>query len=73
LLQQLEGEARTGQALPDDNMIDLPCNGQISFISARSLPVIKGISKNPTFYYLNPSPFSRREGYTEFLEMPYIL
>ena len=31
---------------------------------------IKGISKNPYFYDLNPSPFSGREGYKEFLEMP---
>ena len=27
---------------------------------------LKGISKNPAFYGLNPSPFSGREGYTEF-------
>ena len=32
---------------------------------------IKGISKNPYFYDLNPSPVSGREGYKEFLEMPY--
>ena len=31
-----------------------------------------GISKNPAFYGLNPSPFSGREGYKEFLEMPLI-
>ena len=31
---------------------------------------IKGISKNLAFYGLNPSPFSGREGYKEFLEMP---
>jgi hypothetical protein len=34
-----------------------------------------GISKNPVFNGLNPSPFSipiaiGREGYSEFLEMP---
>ncbi len=29
-----------------------------------------GISKNPAVYGLNPSPFSGREGYKEFLEMP---
>ena len=29
-----------------------------------------GISKNLAFYGLNPSPFSGREGYKEFLEMP---
>jgi len=23
---------------------------------------VKGISKNPCFHYLNPCPFSRREG-----------
>ena len=28
-----------------------------------------GISKNLAFYGLNPSPFSGREGYKEFLEM----
>ena len=27
-------------------------------------------SKNPAFYGLNPSPFSGREGYKEFLETP---
>jgi hypothetical protein len=37
----------------------------------------KGISKNPVFNGLNPSPFSipiaiGREGYAEFLEMPII-
>jgi hypothetical protein len=32
----------------------------------------KGISKNPSFYDLNSSPFSGREGYKEFLEMPII-
>ena len=32
--------------------------------------LIKGISKNPAFYGLNPSPFSGREGYKEFLETP---
>jgi len=32
----------------------------------------KGISKNLVFYGLNPSPFSGREGYKEFLEMPSI-
>jgi len=31
-----------------------------------------GISKNLVFYGLNPSPFSRREGYKEFLEIPEI-
>jgi hypothetical protein len=31
---------------------------------------IKGISENLAFDYLNPSPFSKREGYMEFLEMP---
>ena len=30
----------------------------------------KGISKNPSFHDLNPSPFSGREVYKEFLEMP---
>ena len=30
---------------------------------------LKGISKNLVFYGLNPSPFSRREGYKEFLEV----
>ena len=29
-----------------------------------------GISKNLAFYGLNPSPFSGREGYKEFLETP---
>ena len=33
---------------------------------------LKGISKNPAFYGLNPSPFSGREGYKEFLEKPLI-
>ena len=28
------------------------------------------ISKNHSFDHLNPSPFSKREGYMEFLEMP---
>ena len=32
-----------------------------------------GISKNLAFYGLNPSPFSGREGYKEFLEMPILL
>jgi hypothetical protein len=32
----------------------------------------KGISKNLFFYGLNPFPFSRREGYKEFLEMSII-
>ena len=31
---------------------------------------VKSISKNPAFYGLNPSPFSGREGYKEFLETP---
>ena len=30
-----------------------------------------GISKNLVFYGLNPSPFFGREGYKEFLEVPY--
>jgi hypothetical protein len=34
--------------------------------------VIKGISKNLASDHLNPSPFSKREGYKEFLEMPLI-
>ena len=29
-----------------------------------------GTSKNLVFYGLNPSPFSGREGYKEFLETP---
>ena len=29
-----------------------------------------GISKNLAFYGLNPSPFSGKEGYKEFLETP---
>ena len=33
---------------------------------------IKGISKNLSFSGLNPSPFSGREGYKEFLEMPIV-
>jgi hypothetical protein len=35
-----------------------------------ALKELKGISKNLAFDRLNPSPFSRREGYKEFLEMP---
>jgi hypothetical protein len=31
-----------------------------------------GISKKPVFNGLNPSPFPKREGYAEFLEMPII-
>ena len=34
---------------------------------------IMGISKNLAFDGLNPSPFSKREGYKEFLEMPLIV
>jgi hypothetical protein len=36
--------------------------------SSRELP--EGISKNLDLDDLNPSPFSKREGYKEFLEMP---
>jgi hypothetical protein len=37
-----------------------------------SIKDVKGISKNLAFDHLNPSPFSKREGYKELLEMPII-
>jgi hypothetical protein len=37
-----------------------------------SVEKYKGISKNLAFDNLNPSPFSKREGYMEFLEMSII-
>ena len=47
----------------------------IDLIENKNLKVenkFKGISKNLAFYGLNPSPFSGREGYKEFLETPLI-